>query len=170
MVSEMTTSQCKKFIITMQCYMLCNLEVFNYDGRCEINRAKDHQGWVLKLLVNLYRKHSLAMLFQKSYLKSYHMLIRKETHEFESIPCIQSSPFRFSGGIPIPSHYFAIILRCLEPNSCANMLYDPIAFVLPHEEHLSEANCQVRLHSIFVFNSIVLIIISCSHLHNYYSM
>lgn len=44
-------------------------------------------------------------------------------------------------GLLIPSHYYAIALRCVN-GACKDMNYDPLTFILPHWNNSRSENCQ----------------------------
>ena len=51
------------------------------------------------------------------------------------------------GRIPIPSHYFVVMLRCPadNPSNCADMSYETQAFVVEHRANVT--NCMVIIKS-----------------------
>ena len=50
---------------------------------------------------------------------------------------------RRAGDIPIPSHYFVILLKCLHAGSCDQKKFKPISFVLPHWQPPHTKTCLV---------------------------
>ena len=58
-----------------------------------------------------------------------------------------------NGDIPVPSHYFVIILKCSSEKNCSKKVYESLAFVLPQWYSAGSTKCVVRTTSILLFDS-----------------
>ena len=62
-----------------------------------------------------------------------------------------------SAVIPVPSHYFIVLLRCDNSTSCASLNYDTEAFLLPQWQTPGTTNCFVSQHTTWTSTVVVVV-------------